>query len=72
MTGGAIIGNALHTGYAINLMHLVFDQIVQDPRPYITELQRIPVPPNLCAALQRPTMEEAVGRHLSRFSQGGV
>nr|XP_055037185.1 uncharacterized protein LOC129424518 [Misgurnus anguillicaudatus] len=58
--------------YALNMIQLVFDKIVQDPHPYITELKRVPVPPNLCATLDRPTKKEAVARHVSRFSQGGV
>lgn len=59
-------------GYANNMIKLVFDEMVLDPQPYLTELQKIPVPPTLCSTLEQPTMEDAVAQHTSRFNQVGV
>ncbi|KAG5283730.1 hypothetical protein AALO_G00045460 [Alosa alosa] len=46
--------------------------IIKDPLPYWDAVQRIPVPQDLCAQLDRPSMEDAVAEHVSRFSRKGV
>ncbi|KAG5270527.1 hypothetical protein AALO_G00193680 [Alosa alosa] len=45
--------------------------IIKDPVHW-DAVQRIPVPQDLCAQLDRPSMEDAVAEHVSRFSQKGV
>ncbi|KAL0970143.1 hypothetical protein UPYG_G00237740 [Umbra pygmaea] len=57
--------------YVLNLMQLVFKDIIHDPVPYVDAVQRIPVPEDLCAQLNRPSIEDAVAEHVSRFSRGG-
>ncbi|KAG5283688.1 hypothetical protein AALO_G00044850 [Alosa alosa] len=39
--------------------------IIKDPLPYWDAVQRIPVPQDLCAQLDRPSMEDAVAEHVS-------
>ncbi|KAF1380251.1 hypothetical protein PFLUV_G00184890 [Perca fluviatilis] len=58
--------------YVLDLMRLVFEEIIHDPLPYLDAVQRILVPQDLCAKLDRPSMDDAVAEHVSRFSQGGV
>ena len=60
------------TGYVFDMMQLVLEEIIHDPLPYVAAVQLIPVPQPLCVQLDRPSMEDAVAQHLSRFSQGGV
>lgn len=40
-------------GYVHNLRADVFDEIVPSPRPYLEELQKIPIPTYLSAAFCR-------------------
>ncbi|XP_055062144.2 uncharacterized protein [Misgurnus anguillicaudatus] len=58
--------------YVTSLMDSVFEEAVCDPLPFLDAVQQIPVPPYLSAQHDRPSMEEAVAEHVSRFSQGGV
>lgn len=51
-------------------MNTVFEEVVRDPLPFLDAIQQIPVPPNLTAQYDRPSMEEAIAEHVSRFSQG--
>ncbi len=60
------------TGYVINLMDSVFEEVVRDPLPYLDAVQRIPVPQYLSSQHDRPSMKEAIAEHVSRFSRGGV
>lgn len=60
------------TGCVINLMNTVFEEVVRDPLPYLDGIQQIPVPPDRSSQHDRPSMEEAVALHVSRFSQDGV
>ena len=57
------------SGYAHDLMSLVFEDVVPSPQAYLEELQKIPVPPPLCSAFIHPPMDEAVAAYKSRFSQ---
>ena len=54
------------------MMQLVMEEIIHDPLPYVAAVQLIPVPQPLCAQLDRPSMEDAVAQHVSRFSRGEV
>ncbi|XP_034722579.1 uncharacterized protein LOC117941677 isoform X1 [Etheostoma cragini] len=58
--------------YVLDLMQLVFEEIIHDPIPYLEAVQQLPVPQDLCAQLDRPSMDDAVADHVSRFSRGGV
>ncbi|XP_067298749.1 uncharacterized protein [Pseudorasbora parva] len=49
--------------YVINLMNTVFEEIVHNPLPFLDAIQRIPVPPDLSAQHDRPSMEKAVAQH---------
>ncbi|KAG5267811.1 hypothetical protein AALO_G00226040 [Alosa alosa] len=53
-------------------MYRLAKQFIKDPLPYWDVVQRIPVPQDLCAQLDRPSMEDAVAEHVSRFSRKGV
>lgn len=58
--------------YVQDLMSLVFEDIFEDPSPYVAELKTIPVPEHLSAVFERPPKEEVIAAHRSRFSQGGA
>lgn len=60
------------TGYAHNLIRLVFEEVVHDPQPFVDSMKEITVPPPLSAAYDRPDKEEAIASHVSRFSRGVV
>lgn len=62
----------LSTGYAYNLIHLVFNEVVHDPRPFVDAVKQMPVPQPMSAQYDRPAKDEAVAGHVSRFSQGKV
>ncbi len=53
-------------------MDSVFEEVVRDPLSYLDAVQRIPVPQYLSSQHDRPSMEEAIAEHVSRFSRGGV
>ncbi|XDV14173.1 hypothetical protein PO909_002359, partial [Leuciscus waleckii] len=40
------------TGYVLDLMRLVFEEIIHDPLPYVDAVQRVPVPQDMCSARQ--------------------
>lgn len=53
-------------------MTLLFEKVLPDPFPYMEELHKITVPDSLCTQYDRPSLEEAIAEHVSRFSQGAV
>ncbi|XP_052429872.1 uncharacterized protein LOC127971108 [Carassius gibelio] len=55
-----------------DLMKLIFKEVFADPAPFVKELKQIPIPPFLSSQFERPSKEEVVGCHISRFSQGAV
>ncbi|XP_026130139.1 uncharacterized protein LOC113110263 [Carassius auratus] len=55
--------------YVDDLMRLVFEEVIVDPAPFVEELQAIPVPMAISAVFERPSKEEAIARHVSRFSR---
>ncbi|XP_052423624.1 uncharacterized protein LOC127966567 [Carassius gibelio] len=55
--------------YVDDLMKLVFEEVIVDPAPFVEELQAIPVPMAISAEFERPSKEEAIARHVSRFSR---
>ncbi|XP_043119678.1 uncharacterized protein LOC122362317 [Puntigrus tetrazona] len=54
--------------YVADLMKLVFEDVFEDPAPFIEELKQIPIPTTL-SQYDRLIKEEVVGCHISRFSQ---
>lgn len=50
-------------------MRLVFEEVIIDPAPFVEELQAIPVPMAISAEFERPSKEETISRHVSRFSR---
>ncbi|XP_056312320.1 uncharacterized protein LOC130223502 [Danio aesculapii] len=58
--------------YVEELLKLVFEVVIMDPTPFVDEMKAIPIPKSLCAEYDRPTKEEAIAHHVSRFSQEGV
>ena len=48
--------NDLHTtGYVLDMMQLVLEEIIHDPLPYVDAVLLVPVPQDLCAQLDRPS-----------------
>lgn len=58
--------------YVGDLMRLVLEEVFEDPAPFIEELQKIPIPQDLSSQYDRPSKEDVVARHTSRFSQGAA
>jgi len=58
--------------YVGELMRLVFEEVFEDPTPFVEEMNKIPIPKDLSTQFDRPSKEEVVARHVSRFSQGVV
>ncbi|XP_016362898.1 uncharacterized protein LOC107704481 [Sinocyclocheilus anshuiensis] len=73
---GECIARALKTdptyNYVDELLKLVFDEVIMDPSPFVDEMKAIPIPTPLCAEYDRPSKEEAIAHHVSRFNQEGV
>ncbi|XP_044224887.1 uncharacterized protein LOC122994330 isoform X2 [Thunnus albacares] len=44
--------------------------ILEKPTRYTEELKQIPIPKDLCAQFERPSKEDVIARHVSRFSRG--
>ncbi|XP_057183575.1 uncharacterized protein LOC130550184 isoform X3 [Triplophysa rosa] len=66
---GEFIVRPIKTEPTHQLLNLVFEEVIIDPTPFGEELKTIPVPPELCAEFERPSKEETIARHVSRFSQ---
>lgn len=58
--------------YVYRLMDFLFEKVILDPLPYMEEIHKIKVPETLSSQYERSSMEEAISRHKSRFSQGEV
>ncbi|XP_035000772.2 uncharacterized protein LOC118100128 [Hippoglossus stenolepis] len=55
--------------YVGDLMKLVFEEVFEDPVPFVEELEKIPIPEDLTSQYDRPSAEEVVARHQTCFSQ---
>lgn len=53
-------------------MTFLFEKVIPDPLLYMEEIHKLNVPETLSAQYDRPSMEEAIARHVSRFNQGEV
>ncbi len=51
------------------LLRLVFEEVIVDPTPFVDQLKTIPIPTDLSSEFERPSKEETVARHVSRFTQ---
>ena len=60
------------TVYVGELMRLVFEEVFEDPTPFVEEMNRITIPKDLSTQFDRPSKEELVARHVSRFNPGEV
>ncbi|XP_034053302.1 uncharacterized protein LOC117533581 [Gymnodraco acuticeps] len=58
--------------YVGELMRLVFEEVFEDPTPFVEEMNKINIPKDLSTQFDRPSKEEVVARHVSRFSLGAV
>ncbi|XP_056596027.1 uncharacterized protein si:ch211-236l14.1 isoform X2 [Triplophysa dalaica] len=54
--------------YVQELLGLVFEEVIIDPTPFVEELNNIPVPPDLTQDYDRPSKDEAIAHHVSRFT----
>ncbi|CAM4649718.1 unnamed protein product [Leuciscus chuanchicus] len=57
--------------YVDELISLLVNKVFLDPTPYTEELHAVPIPPPLSSEYEKPSKEEVIARHVSRFSQGG-
>ncbi|CAL8365573.1 unnamed protein product [Lota lota] len=54
------------------LLSLVFDEVLEDPSPFVEGLKKIPITANLSSQYEGPPKEVVVARHVSCFkSRGG-
>nr|XP_055062763.1 uncharacterized protein LOC129445807 [Misgurnus anguillicaudatus] len=58
--------------YVDDLIRLVFDEVLEDPAPFVEKLKEIPIPLDLASQFERPSKEDVIARHLTRFSLGVV
>ena len=54
-------------GYTLSLMHLLFEEVVPNPLPYLEERPKIPVPSSLLSQHEHPPLEDAIAAYVSRF-----
>ncbi|XP_039667161.1 uncharacterized protein LOC120565424 isoform X2 [Perca fluviatilis] len=69
---GEVTARPVKTDPTYKLMRLVFEEVFEDPTPFVEVLKLIPIPKDLASEHERPSKEEVVARHLSRFAQGTV
>lgn len=50
------------TEYVDELLDLIFENVFQDPAPYLDEVLKIPIPEDLCAQFERPEKQELMCR----------
>ncbi|XP_057197996.1 uncharacterized protein LOC130559113 [Triplophysa rosa] len=58
--------------YLDDLQDLIIHKVFENPTPYMDEVLKIPIPPDLCAGYERPDKEELISRIVSRFNQAQV
>ncbi|XP_057210766.1 uncharacterized protein LOC130566949 [Triplophysa rosa] len=58
--------------YVEDLLRLIFEEVVVDPSPFVEELKAIPIPMSIASQFERPSREETIARHVSRFSREAV
>ncbi|XP_071377166.1 uncharacterized protein [Centroberyx affinis] len=57
------------SGYVDNLLQILFNEVLDDPGRFTTELDQLTIPEPLCAQFERPDRDEAVAGFVSRFSR---
>ncbi|XP_048011496.1 uncharacterized protein LOC125245092 isoform X1 [Megalobrama amblycephala] len=55
--------------YVETMLRLLFEEVVFNPGPYQELINELKVPDHLCAAFDRPDLQESGARPWSRFSQ---
>lgn len=51
-------------------MSLLLHKVTVDPTPYVEELHQITIPPPLSSEFEKPSKQDVIALHVSRFSQG--
>lgn len=55
--------------YVQELMEVLFENVFDDPRPYIMEVEKIKIPEPLSSQYERPPKDEVIAGYMSRFSR---
>lgn len=55
--------------YVESLLRLFFEEVVINPGPYQEQINELKVPDHLCAAFDKPDLQESEVRPWSRFTQ---
>lgn len=71
ITNAVVIFSSFLADYVDDLINLLINEVFLHPTPYTEELRAIPIPPPLSSLFDKPSKEEVIARHVSRFSQGG-
>ncbi|CAM4688668.1 unnamed protein product [Leuciscus chuanchicus] len=58
--------------YVDNLLQLIFEDVVVDSSPYMDEILKISVPPDLTSQFHKPDKQTVIDSYVSRFNQGQV
>ncbi|XP_039522037.1 uncharacterized protein LOC120475417 [Pimephales promelas] len=55
------------TEYVTELTNILFNEVMQDPAPFVADLKAVAVPGSLCSQYERPGKSDAIASHVSRL-----
>ncbi|CAM4306824.1 unnamed protein product [Leuciscus chuanchicus] len=59
------------TEYVTELTDILFNEVIQDPAPFVADMKAVAVPGFLCSQYEQPGKSDAIPSHMSRFSCPG-
>lgn len=62
-------GKQCFLDYIQELMEVLFENVFDDPRPYIMEVEKIKIPEPLSSQYDRPPKDKVIAGYMSRFSR---
>lgn len=57
--------------YVTELTDILFNEVIQDPAPFVADMKAVAVPGFLCSQYEQPGKFDAIPSHVSRFSCPG-
>ncbi|KAG1928867.1 hypothetical protein F2P79_023326 [Pimephales promelas] len=55
------------TEYVTELTNILFNEVMQDPAPFVADLKAVAVPGSLCSQYERPGKSDAIASHVSSY-----
>lgn len=59
------------TEYVTELTDILFNDVIQDPAPFVADMKAVAVPGFLCSQYERPGKSDAIASYVYRFSCSG-